>query len=134
MNTPIIRVVKEDEQVVVDKEYLRSLLPTATEIMEQQGHEYDQETWKKLQLAKRGRIWVKSGKIYVPEKLRSRLIAAYHCGENAVHQGVSRTYGAIKRHYWWPLMKKGIASQLRECLFCRRRRYLMGRYRFCPGP
>ena len=49
---------------------------------------------------------------------RKRLFRETHDGKFGGHLRENKVYGIIERHYWWPGMRKDIASWCRACLTC----------------
>ena len=46
----------------------------------------------------------------------------YHFSRTGGHQGISRTYNRMSRHFWWVGMKEDIHRYNAQCLTCMRRR------------
>ena len=58
--------------------------------------------------------------IYVPEKLRQKIITKYHEKPTAGHLGIRRTEEIITRNFWWPKMHQDIVSFINSCDNCAR--------------
>ncbi len=69
-----------------------------------------------------GLKYTAGGKIYVPDKLRARLLYYYHFGRSGGHQGVNRTLARIGRIFWWKTMRQDVQQYANSCLTCLRRR------------
>lgn len=61
------------------------------------------------------------GTIYVPERLRNRLMVSYHGNLPGGHSGVGKTYQRMRQVFYWPRMKEAIAGFIACCLHCQRR-------------
>lgn len=73
-------------------------------------------------LSKEENLWMtKTGRIYVPDSLRSCLLFYFHFGRTGGHQGINRTQGRMNRMFWWPNLRADIASYVGQCLACTRR-------------
>ena len=71
---------------------------------------------------KNGLFFTKSGRVYLPESLRSRVLHFYHFDLSAAHRGVRRARRMIERTFYWPKMGTDIDRYVDKCLSCRRRR------------
>lgn len=134
MNAPVLATEEVDESAIPDPGDCE-WWPTVDEFIEAQALEFtDISKAVKMKLTRQGRLWLTSDhKLYVPATLRSRLTFGYHCGSGSLHQGISRTVRSLSTSFWWPNMKTFVGKLIDECLFCRRRRYIMNKTRFCPG-
>ncbi|KAJ9536729.1 hypothetical protein OSB04_un000114 [Centaurea solstitialis] len=61
------------------------------------------------------RIWVPKG-----EQLRKMIMDEAHQSRYSIHPGSDKMYKGLKEHYWWPGMKKDIATYVSKCLTCAR--------------
>ena len=62
------------------------------------------------------------GRVFVPGSLRNQLMYYFHFGRTGGHQGITRTYNRMSRHFWWPAMKEDIQKYNGQCITCSRRR------------
>ena len=51
-----------------------------------------------------------------------QLMYFFHFGRAGGHQGITRTYNRLSRHFWWGSMKDDIQKYNAQCLTCMRRR------------
>ena len=58
------------------------------------------------------------GRLYVPSLVRVELLVEGHRSHFAIHLGSTKMYQNLKRHFWWPGMKKHIATFVSQCLTC----------------
>lgn len=58
--------------------------------------------------------------IYIPEKLRLKVLTRYHEEPAAGHLGIRRTEEIISRNFWWPKMHKDVADFINSCEVCAR--------------
>eukprot|EP00918_Siedleckia_nematoides_P094693 GHVU01207878.1.p1 GENE.GHVU01207878.1~~GHVU01207878.1.p1 ORF type:complete len:1355 (+),score=235.70 GHVU01207878.1:302-4366(+) len=77
-----------------------------------------------LPVEKEGELFVgrANRKVYVPEKLRGRVLRFFHSGKVGAHQGVNRTVRRIGQHFWWPKMAEHVQAFIGACVPCVRRR------------
>ncbi|KAK1427944.1 hypothetical protein QVD17_16705 [Tagetes erecta] len=61
------------------------------------------------------RIWVP-----IHGNLRNAILDEAHKSRYSVHPGNDKMYMNLKERYWWPGMKKDIATYIRKCLTCSR--------------
>ncbi|GJV90778.1 putative reverse transcriptase domain-containing protein [Tanacetum coccineum] len=59
------------------------------------------------------RIWVS-----LVGSVRTLLIDEAHASRYTKHSGADKTYYDFRDMYWWPCMKKGIATYFSDCLTC----------------
>ncbi len=57
-------------------------------------------------------------RIVVPEGLRRDLLHHYHASIEGGHQGVGRTYGRIRKHFYWPGLYRDTQQYVGECPDC----------------
>ncbi|KAJ9537978.1 hypothetical protein OSB04_030711 [Centaurea solstitialis] len=59
-------------------------------------------------------------RIWVPkvEQLRKLIMDEAHQSKYSIHPGADKMYKGLKEHYWWPGMKKDIATYASKCLTC----------------
>ncbi|KAJ9535831.1 hypothetical protein OSB04_un001012 [Centaurea solstitialis] len=61
----------------------------------------------------KGRVWVpKTG------NLRELILKEAHESRYSIHPGADKMYKDLKEYYWWPGMKKDVASYVGRCLTC----------------
>jgi hypothetical protein len=60
--------------------------------------------------------------LVVPRSMIPTLLTIYHDSMIAGHQGTKRTYVAIAKHYWWPLMRTDISAYIATCEECQKRK------------
>ncbi len=65
-----------------------------------------------------GMLVTKAGNVVVPKALRFKVIAHYHSGVLASHQGISRTTALLKQRYFWPKMGVDIKAFVKGCVAC----------------
>ncbi len=58
------------------------------------------------------------GLVYVPSQMRRPLVQEQHSLPAHGHQGVTRTFERITRHYYFPGMRKQVETVVRECDIC----------------
>ncbi|KAJ9557796.1 LOW QUALITY PROTEIN: hypothetical protein OSB04_012410 [Centaurea solstitialis] len=61
----------------------------------------------------KGRIWIPS-----VEQLRKMIRDEAHQSKYSIHPGSDKMYKGLKEHYWWPGMKRDIATYVSKCLTC----------------
>ncbi|KAJ9544262.1 hypothetical protein OSB04_023969 [Centaurea solstitialis] len=61
----------------------------------------------------KGRIWIPS-----VEQLRKMIMDEAHQSKYSIHPGSDKMYKGLKEHYWWPGMKRDIATYVSKCLTC----------------
>lgn len=60
------------------------------------------------------------GSVYVPElgDLRNLVMLEAHKEPYSAHLGVKKMHADLKKHYYWPRMKRDIAEFVTRCLEC----------------
>ncbi len=61
-----------------------------------------------------------TGRLFVPEGLRSNVIQWGHCSNVACHPGIVRTMFLIKQRFWWRAMARDIREFVLACSVCAR--------------
>ncbi|KAJ9542011.1 hypothetical protein OSB04_028517 [Centaurea solstitialis] len=61
------------------------------------------------------RIWIRK-----VDQLRKMIMDEAHQSRYSIHPGSDKMYKGLKEHYWWPGMKKDIATYVSKCLTCAR--------------
>jgi len=56
--------------------------------------------------------------IYVPKKLRTRVLELHHDSVSAGHFGVSKTFDLINRNFWWPKLRLDVKNFIKSCDIC----------------
>ncbi|KAJ9539281.1 hypothetical protein OSB04_032014 [Centaurea solstitialis] len=61
-------------------------------------------------------------RIWIPkvDQLRKMIMDETHQSRYSIHPGSDKMYKGLKEHYWWPGMKKDIATYVSKCLTCAR--------------
>ena len=62
-----------------------------------------------------GRIWVPA----TPE-LKEEILTEAHSSKYSIHPGSTKMYQDLRRHFWWPNMKRDVAECVAKCLTCQR--------------
>ncbi len=57
-----------------------------------------------------------TGRLFVPEGLRSNVIQWGHCSNVACHPGIGRTMFLVKQRFWWRAMARDIREFVLACL------------------
>uniref|UniRef100_A0A3B3HVP5 Gypsy retrotransposon integrase-like protein 1 n=1 Tax=Oryzias latipes TaxID=8090 RepID=A0A3B3HVP5_ORYLA len=60
------------------------------------------------------------GSLYVPDSLRSDVLAWGHTSRIACHGGVYRTIRLIKRRFFWPSLERDVKEYIAACTTCAR--------------
>lgn len=96
--------------------------PTLQEIAIACKPQVEQKTIASLSLIYEDGLYITTaGKIYVPAKLRSRIIEKMHFDWTSGHQCVSKTERRLRTYFYWPKLKESAAKQIKSCIVCRRR-------------
>ena len=63
-----------------------------------------------------------ANRIWIPkvEELKGEILSEAHDSRYSIHLGSTKMYQDLKKHYWWPNMKREIADWVRKCLTCQR--------------
>lgn len=64
-----------------------------------------------------------SWKMVIPKDLRNRTLAECHDKPTAGHQGVLKTYKRLQNNYYWPKMRKDVATYVSKCKTCQTTKY-----------
>ena len=51
-------------------------------------------------------------------ELRELILNEAHSTPYSIHPGTTKMYQDLKRHYWWPGMKKDVVEYVQKCLSC----------------
>lgn len=57
-------------------------------------------------------------KIVVPKDRRKDILHRCHDKPTSGHVGVYKTFGKLLQHYYWPKMRKDVASYVKHCVIC----------------
>ena len=57
-------------------------------------------------------------RLYVPSAARQELCDEAHRSKLSIHPGGNKMYQNVKRHFWWPGMKRDITEYVSKCLTC----------------
>jgi hypothetical protein len=63
---------------------------------------------------------VQTGKIYVPDFLRERVMRECHSTPFAGHLGTNKMFELVRRDFWWPRLHSSIREFCRACDACQR--------------
>lgn len=58
--------------------------------------------------------------VVLPPEYREGVLKMGHAGPVAGHVGVNRTTERIRRHFWWPGLRKSVLEYCRSCDACQR--------------
>lgn len=58
------------------------------------------------------------GRLYVPKDMREEVSKELHQSRLAVHPGGNKMYHNLKRIFWWPSLKRDIATFVAKCFVC----------------
>ena len=58
------------------------------------------------------------GRLYVPSSVKVELLAEGHRSQFAIHPGATNMYRNLRGHFWWPGMKKNVATYVSQCATC----------------
>ncbi|KAJ9566511.1 LOW QUALITY PROTEIN: hypothetical protein OSB04_002477 [Centaurea solstitialis] len=63
-------------------------------------------------------------RVWIPrvDQLRSTIMNEAHQTKYSIHPGADKMYKGLKEHYWWPGMKKDIATYVNKCMTCAKSR------------
>ena len=62
----------------------------------------------------------KGGRICVPndEEIKKQILYEAHNTPYAMHPGTTKMYRDLKKHFWWPRMKRDVVGYVARCLTC----------------
>ena len=62
----------------------------------------------------------KGGRICVPndEKIKKQILYKAHNTPYVMYLGTTKMYRNLKKHFWWPRMKRDVVEHLAKCLTC----------------
>ena len=61
-----------------------------------------------------------TGRLFVPDCLRSKVIHWSHSSQLSCHPGIKRTLSQVKLWFWWPDMETAVAEYVAACPVCAR--------------
>ncbi|KAA0067054.1 putative Retrotransposon protein [Cucumis melo var. makuwa] len=63
---------------------------------------------------------MKYDRLCVPsdQAIKDQILEEAHSSAYAMHPGSTKMYRTLKKHYWWPGMKREIADYVAKCLIC----------------
>lgn len=59
-----------------------------------------------------------SGKCFVPDNLRTKLLHTYHYPKAAGHPGKNQMIWSVTRQFWWPGLRSDVAAYVASCSVC----------------
>ena len=62
----------------------------------------------------------KSGKLYVPESLRDKVLRECHSTPFAGHLGINKMHELVCRDFWWPRVSSSVRDFCKSCDACQR--------------
>jgi hypothetical protein len=62
-------------------------------------------------------VWFR-GNPFVPLRFRDEILHEFHHSPLAVHPGGTKMYHDLRRVFWWPGMKRDVATFVSKCLTC----------------
>ncbi|KAJ9547511.1 hypothetical protein OSB04_020054 [Centaurea solstitialis] len=88
-------------------------------IYSQSKEDYEHHLRLILELLKAEKLYAKFSKS-CGEQRRKMIMDEAHQSRYSIHPGSDKMYKGLKEHYWWPGMKKDIATYVSKCLTCAR--------------
>ncbi|KAL0544046.1 hypothetical protein IC582_019157 [Cucumis melo] len=63
---------------------------------------------------------MKCDRLCVPsdQTIKDQILEEAHSSAYAMHPGSTKVYRTLKKHYWWPGIKREIADYVAKCLIC----------------
>ena len=73
-------------------------------------------------LTKRNGLWYHGPGLVVPDahNLRRMILYELHDAPYSGHVGITKTYRAVLRVFWWPHLKQAVTDYVRSCATCQR--------------
>ena len=114
------------EVLFPDHMFIKLIRPVAMEENIKQQHsstkykERLQQWEQSFNLNKKYGLYWKEGALVVPnyENIGRGLLEVFHDGLTAGHPGQLKTWLDLKRHYWWPSMRKMVQEYVQGCAIC----------------
>ena len=71
-------------------------------------------------LSEDGVLGYKGGRICVPndEEIKKQILYEAHNTPYAMHPSTIKMYRDLKKHFWWPRMKRDVVEYVVRCLTC----------------
>ena len=71
-------------------------------------------------MSEHGVLGYKGGRICVPndEEIKKQILYEAHNTPYAMHPGTTKMYRDLKKHFWWPRMKRDVVEYVARCLTC----------------
>ena len=118
MANAVYRVLRQQRIVVVDS--LSMMLKIYSQVVAAQRD--DQQVQRVLRLlevsyGEDGMVKFR-GKLYVSSAARLELCDEAHRSKLNIHPRENKMYQNVKRHFWWPGMKREITEYVSRCLTC----------------
>ncbi|XP_016173629.1 uncharacterized protein LOC107616147 [Arachis ipaensis] len=68
------------------------------------------------------KVWRYQGRICVPKEgdLQSKIAEEAHKRDFTIHPGMTKMYHDLKKMFWWPGMKRDLATIVNKCLVCQK--------------
>jgi hypothetical protein len=63
---------------------------------------------------------VQSGRVYVPDALREKVVKECHATPFSGHLGINKMYELVCREFWWPRLSSSVRDFCRSCDTCQR--------------
>ena len=94
------------------------------QLIDLQMEKFKQEVLEKKQsnffVSEDGVLGYKGGRICVldDETIKKQILYMAHNTPYAMHPGTTKMYRNLKKHFWWPGMKKNVVDYVVRCLTC----------------
>ncbi|KAL5525062.1 hypothetical protein ACEPAF_8931 [Sanghuangporus sanghuang] len=120
---------RDNENVTfIKKEWLvRGMVQTSREVLVEkvvEAQRQEDEGVRPKDVEKRGDMWRKGRRLYVPASIREDVMKEHHDSTLAGHPGATKTIQLITRRYWWPRMSADVRVYVRGCDRCQRTKAL----------
>ena len=107
-------------EMVLQPELLEKIRRCQEKVMEEQREDLTGEEY----LCPKDEKGIKrfANRIWIPRvmELKDEILSEAHDSRYSVHPGSTKMYQDLKKHYWWPNMKREIADWVSRCLTCQR--------------
>ena len=89
-------------------------------LIERFKHKALEERRSNFFVSKDGTLGYKRGRICVPnnEEIKKQILYEAHNTPYAMHPGTTKMYRDLKKHFWWPRMKRDVVGYVARCLTC----------------
>lgn len=81
------------------------------------------ELWKRINDRKKRCGEANAWRLVLPKDKRQQALLECHDHPTSGHQGVFKTYKRIQMNYYWPKMKKDVATYVNRCKVCQKVKY-----------